>query len=635
MRRASRFSPYACVIAAVLCWVPGFGAAAQEPGEPVADPPGRVARLSLAEGDVALAPAGSEQWDAALVNRPLTTGDKVWVERGGRAELQIGAARVHLDQLTAFGFTELGDDVLRMSLTEGTAAVRLRRRAEHEVIEIYTPNATVALLRPGEYQVSVDEAGERTVVRTRSGESEVTNASASQRHRVRANQEGVFIGTASLVADIGALGARTAFERWANERERRAEHAESARYVSDDVIGYEDLDEHGTWVHAPQYGYVWRPRTHLASDWAPYRYGRWTWVAPWGWTWVDRAPWGFAPFHYGRWAYLHDGWCWVPGPKHLRPVYAPALVGWISGGQGGVSVSVAIGHGVGWFPLGPREVYIPGHRFSHRYFRDVNRSNTLMVDNTYITNVYLGRGRHIDYRHRHLPHAITTVERDHFARGRHVDRGRRFLDEWQLRRWRAEGRSPDRRPERSSLIFGTPHRSDGRALQGRDELPRAVGPKDGRADFFRPPPRPFGVHPGVEPSSRGGALRPRNPVQRPPTHIGPSPRAEPADRPRVDLREQFIRSRSGLDQGPAGLPRAARPGGASGAHPTPRPASPGAVRPATRPGSTGFGVPRSSSPTPARPPSVDRGQRSMGGAMGVPRSDTGAARQPLRGARPN
>ena len=23
--------------------------------------------------------------------------------------------------------------------------------------------------------------------------------------------------------------------------------------------------------------------------------------APWGWTWVDDAPWGFAPFHYGRW----------------------------------------------------------------------------------------------------------------------------------------------------------------------------------------------------------------------------------------------------------------------------------------------------------------------------------------------
>ena len=27
----------------------------------------------------------------------------------------------------------------------------------------------------------------------------------------------------------------------------------------------------------------------------------WVWLRPWGWTWVDDAPWGFAPFHYGRW----------------------------------------------------------------------------------------------------------------------------------------------------------------------------------------------------------------------------------------------------------------------------------------------------------------------------------------------
>jgi len=43
------------------------------------------------------------------------------------------------------------------------------------------------------------------------------------------------------------------------------------------------------------------PSYFFEPDWAPYRYGRWEYIAPWGYTWVDEEPWGFAPFHYGRW----------------------------------------------------------------------------------------------------------------------------------------------------------------------------------------------------------------------------------------------------------------------------------------------------------------------------------------------
>ena len=69
-------------------------------------------------------------------------------------------------------------------------------------------------------------------------------------------------------------------------------------------------------------------RRYVAAGWAPYRYGRWAWVSPWGWTWIDDARWGFAPFHYGRWAYASNRWCWVPGPRYVHAVYAPALVAW-------------------------------------------------------------------------------------------------------------------------------------------------------------------------------------------------------------------------------------------------------------------------------------------------------------------
>ena len=80
------------------------------------------------------------------------------------------------------------------------------------------------------------------------------------------------------------------------------------------------------------FGALWIPRS-VATGWVPYRLGHWVWVHPWGWTWVDHAPWGFAPFHYGRWVFVRARWCWVPGPRRIRAVYAPALVVFVGGGS--------------------------------------------------------------------------------------------------------------------------------------------------------------------------------------------------------------------------------------------------------------------------------------------------------------
>ena len=149
------------------------------------------------------------------------------------------------------------------------------------------------------------------------------------------------------------------FDDWTLARDQRDDAAQSPRYVSPETTGYESLDGHGDWQQTPEYGPVWYPRA-VPAGWAPYRAGRWAWVEPWGWTWIDEAPWGFAPFHYGRWALMRGAWCWVPGAFVARPVYAPALVGWI--GRPGWSVTIGIGSvpAVGWFPLAPREAVRPG-----------------------------------------------------------------------------------------------------------------------------------------------------------------------------------------------------------------------------------------------------------------------------------
>lgn len=415
------------------------------------DAPGRVARLSLVQGEVSFAPAGTDEFADAVLNRPLTSGDRLWVDKDARAELQAGSVSAHLDQNSGFSFEELGDDVMRMKLTDGAATVRVRRKLDSETVIVETPNATVALLHPGEYHLEVNEAGDQTIVKVRSGEAAVTGEKDS--FVVRAEESGRFKGEHELAADISRIDARTAFESWANDRDRREENSPSAKYVSRDVVGYEDLDEEGDWIDEPEYGYVWAPR-RVYAGWAPYRDGRWAWVSPWGWTWVDNASWGFAPFHYGRWAYVshRSRWCWVPGPRHLRPVYAPALVAWV--GSPGVSVSVGIGSGVGWFPLGPREVYVPGYWHSRRYIHNVNVTNTVIVNNVYINDAYRGRRDRLDYRYRNRPDAVTVVSRDSFVGGRQIRANVTTVRADELRQWRQDARPPAIAPRRESVLIG-------------------------------------------------------------------------------------------------------------------------------------------------------------------------------------
>jgi hypothetical protein len=442
--------------------------------EPVTDPPGRVARLSLKDGEVSLAPAGTEEWADAVLNRPITSGDRLWVDNDGRAELQIGTASVHLDRSTGFEFIELDDDVMQMSLTEGVATIRVRTLGDREAIQMETPNATVKFLHPGDYTVQVDPDSDRTIVRTRNGEAEVTGSSKS--FRVRAGEEGTFTGLDGLTANIDRLGPRTPFESWANDLDRRGDNSESTRYVSREVVGYEDLDGHGEWINEPEYGYVWTPR-YVVADWAPYRYGRWGWVSPWGWTWIDDARWGFAPFHYGRWAFVRHRWCWVPGPRHIRPYYAPALVGWI----GGPSVTVSFSSGVGWFPLAPHEVYVPWYRHTPRYVRHVNVSNTIIVNNINVTNVYGRRGAQPRYRYGSVGTAVTAAHRDVFVSGRPVGGQRVQVNDRELRQWRTNMRPSTIAPERQSIVAGQPRRQAPPPAAFADDPKRRNGGGDFRA----------------------------------------------------------------------------------------------------------------------------------------------------------
>ena len=373
------------------------------------DPAGRVARLGLVQGQVSIEPAGLDEWAAADSNRPVTSGDKLWADADARAELSLGSAVVRLASATAFSFLNLDEHGAQMQVTAGTVSVHVRSMSD--TLELDTPNVAVALLGPGDYRVEVNDAGDTTVVKVSGGTAEVTGG--GQDFAVHPQQLATFTGTGEVSEDVASLGAPDAFDRWAYDRDRQAQQAQAWSYVSPDVVGAEDLDQNGTWESTPDDGSVWTPNT-VAVGWAPYRFGHWIWISPWGWSWVDDAPWGYAPFHYGRWTTFGGRWCWVPGPRRGNAVYAPALVAWVGGVPLGASASFAAGGGVAWFPLGPREVYVPAYPASPTYVRNINISNTA-VSGAYVTQVYNHTVANIHYVNRNAPGAITAVSQSAFT----------------------------------------------------------------------------------------------------------------------------------------------------------------------------------------------------------------------------
>jgi len=340
------------------------------------DPPGRVARLAYMQGSISFQPSGESEWVQPDTNRPMTVGDRIWADRDSRAEVQLGSASIFVGANTGISFLNLDDRTVQLELSSGVVDVRVRSLDRNDVFELDTPNEAFTIYQPGQYRIEASEDGNTSVVTIRDGAGEATGDGRT--YTLHAGQRTTFTGITPLNAEVDQIASADDFDNWSNSRERRYDDSRSARYCSREVVGYEDLDDYGDWQSNQEYGNVWFPR--VSAGWVPYHEGHWAWIDPWGWTWVDDNSWGYAPSHYGRWASIGGRWGWVPGPIAARPTYAPALVVFVGGGS-------AFGGNVGWFPLAPREVYVPSYHVSRGYVERVNVTNTV-VNTTTITNVY-------------------------------------------------------------------------------------------------------------------------------------------------------------------------------------------------------------------------------------------------------
>ena len=293
------------------------------PAPASAAPPGRVGRLSLVSGNVGVRSAG--EWGGALLNFPLAAGAAVRTGPHSRAEIEIGADTIDLVPESEIEIVKLQDRAIQFAVLGGRVIFALRQLGEGDNVEVEVLREGVQLPRPGRYDI---DAG---------------------------------TGHIAILAD----GAQSDLD----ENRLAAPY-----YVSSYTTGFAELDAVGSWESTAEYGAVWVPAA-LPADWAPYRDGRWRWIAPWGWTWIDDQPWGFATSHYGRWAFVSEHWVWVPGRFVAHPEYMPAVVAFLGTAGVGLSVADSPGPGIGWFPLAPGEAYWPSYSRDLAYVRSLNRGS--------------------------------------------------------------------------------------------------------------------------------------------------------------------------------------------------------------------------------------------------------------------
>ncbi len=439
------------------------------------DPSSRVLRASYLQGEVSFRPGNVDDWTSATLNYPLTSGDHLWTDANARAELHVGSNAIRLAPETAFEVLDLDDNHLQIRLTQGSALVRIRTLDSDDDVEIDTPTGAVTIMRDGTYRVDVSADGATSTVTTRNGDAEVT--SNDNTIRVRPNETVLFTADGAS-PDVRGAYPMDEYDQWAYSRDRGEDRSVSARYVSREMTGYEDLDRNGTWSDDADYGHVWVP-SHVASDWAPYRYGRWAWVEPYGWTWIDDAPWGFAPFHYGRWAYVSERWVWAPGVIISRPVYAPALVVFVGGSDFDGGRYYGDRGNVAWFPLAPREVYRPAYRTSDDYVRRVNVTN-VNITNINITNVNV---TNIQYRNQRVQGATTAVSQDQFSGSRRIGRNAVIVPVSEARNAHIVGDGAPVTPTQQSVLI---------RRQGAQQVSRPPEAAQTRQVVWKntPPPRP-------------------------------------------------------------------------------------------------------------------------------------------------
>jgi hypothetical protein len=287
---ASRSIPLFVIAAALLL---SAGAFAQDTTQEPQDPPTRVGWLSVVEGTVQQRTADDQNWSPAARNFPVSNGFALAAQPAGRAEIEVGTFVVRLGGNSEIDVTNLDDKNAVLTLAQGEISLRIRSLGADEHVQVVTPRGIVDVLQPGKYHFEAGTTFDPTEAVVFDGAAQIEHAGGPI---------DVHTGQVAYITDDGtgggrvtlALAVRDPLDQWADARD--APHqlpppaGTAAAPAPYSIPGADDLAQYGSYSSDPEYGPVWYPND-VPVGWAPYSFGHWAWVSPWGWTWIDDAPW--------------------------------------------------------------------------------------------------------------------------------------------------------------------------------------------------------------------------------------------------------------------------------------------------------------------------------------------------------
>lgn len=283
--------------------------------------------ISYLERYATVQPATQQDSIEAVINMPLSPGDRIDTAREARMEVMLADGNAAwIDEYTtmsldavAFSRDSNADQTV-LFLGEGTIMVELgTHRLTDEPIRIDGRSGTVYLNDAGLYRIqALPSGGLRLEVWEGLGEASTVAGGVLVRAESAATvSDGELVGTEAV------LSWGDDFAGWVEQRRQVIRGGDSSLYVD---ARYErqaaQLDNYGNWVYVgEQNTWAWQPT--VDESWSPYTAGRWYWTQP-GWSWVSYEPWGWLPYHYGSW-YMAAGFGWV---WSWHPYWSPAWVSW-------------------------------------------------------------------------------------------------------------------------------------------------------------------------------------------------------------------------------------------------------------------------------------------------------------------
>jgi hypothetical protein len=234
------------------------------------DPPPGAARFAHLEGNVSVQPYGQDGWGQANSNQPSAAGDRVYTDQQSRGELQAGPVRAYFGPSSDLTLVSDNDQGVEYGQAAGSSAYFSDGFPPGIGFTVSTPNGAVSASMRVAFRVDVYADQQTSIISNYNrNSSPLTLSGGGGFYMTLQPGESVQLsGTNPVYAQPVGPAPEDDFWHWSSGIDVRRFNSISARYVSAEMPGYDELDNAGDWQPESDYGPIWFP--HVDAGWAPY-----------------------------------------------------------------------------------------------------------------------------------------------------------------------------------------------------------------------------------------------------------------------------------------------------------------------------------------------------------------------------